>query len=198
MAVTEDKTKGQVDGRLNRSTRTRAAIVQAMYELVGEGNAAPTSEDVAERASVGLRTVFRHFEDMDTLYQEVDQVIKERVIPQFDLETLTGSLEDRARKLIERREGIFQTVHPYMSCTIARKWKSPFLARSYDAFAEIQRAFLFNNLPELKELPIELQHAADQVASFEAWMRMKDVLKLSVEEIIDAQTAGILAIIRGA
>lgn len=198
MAITEDKTKGQGDGRLNRSTRTRAAIVQAMYELVGEGNAAPTSEDVAERASVGLRTVFRHFEDMDTLYQEVDQVIKERVIPQFDLETLTGSLEDRARKLIERREGIFQTVKPYMACTIARKWKSPYLARSYDAFAEIQRAFLFNNLPELKELPIELQHAADQIASFEVWMRMKDVLKLSAEEIVDAQTAGILAIIRGA
>eukprot|EP00439_Symbiodinium_sp_Y106_P088550 s1_g1086.t1 len=169
-----------------------------MYELVGEGNAAPTSEDVAERASVGLRTVFRHFEDMETLYQEVDQVIKARVIPQFDLETLTGPLEERARKLIERRERIFQTVHPYMACTIARKWKSPYLARSYDAFAEIQRAFLFNNLPELKELPLELQHAADQVASFEAWMRMKDVLKLSVEDIVDAQTAGVLAIIRGA
>ncbi len=198
MAVTDDKTKGQVDGRLNRSTKTRAAIVQAMYELVGEGNAAPTSEDVAERASVGLRTVFRHFEDMDTLYQEVDQVIKARVIPQFDLETLTGPLEDRTRKLIERRAHIFETVHPYMACTIARKWKSPFLTRSYEAFAEIQRAFLFNNLPELNELSAPLQHAADQVASFEAWMRMKDVLKLSAEEIIDAQAAGILALIRGA
>ncbi len=198
MSITEDKTTQQVDGRLNRSTRTRAAIVQAMFELVGEGNAAPTSEDVADRANVGLRTVFRHFEDMETLYQEVDQVIKARVIPEFDLETLTGALEDRARKLIERRARIFQTIHPYMACTIARKWKSPYLARSYDAFAEVQRAFLCNNLPELKEVPIELQHAADQVASFESWMRMKDVLKLSVEDIVDAQTAGVLAIIRGA
>ena len=122
MSITEEKTTQQVDGRLNRSTRTRAAIVQAMVDLVGGGNAAPTSEDVAERANVGLRTVFRHFEDMETLYQEVDQVIKARVFPEFDLKTLTGPLEDRARKLIERRAHFFETVHPFMTCTIARKW----------------------------------------------------------------------------
>ena len=198
MSITDEKTTQQVDGRLNRSTRTRAAIVEAMVELVGGGNAAPTSEDVAERANVGLRTVFRHFEDMETLYQEVDQVIKVRVFPQFNLETLTGPLEERARTLIERRANIFTAVHPFMTCTIARKWKSPYLTRSYDAFAELQRTFLFDNLPELKELSPALQHAADQVTSYESWTRMKDVQQLDVTDIIEAQLAGVLAIIRGA
>lgn len=198
MSIVEDKTTQQVDGRLNRSTRTRAAIVEAMVELVGGGNAAPTSEEVAERANVGLRTVFRHFEDMETLYQEVDQVIKARVFPEFDLQTLTGPLEDRARKLIERRAHIFETVHPFMTCTIARKWKSPYLSRSYDAFAQLQRSFLFNNLPELKDLSPALQHAADQVTSYDSWTRMKDVQQLDLTDIIEAQLAGVLAIIRGA
>jgi AcrR family transcriptional regulator len=198
VSIVEDKTTQQVDGRLNRSTRTRAAIVEAMVELVGGGNAAPTSEEVAERANVGLRTVFRHFEDMETLYQEVDQVIKARVFPEFDLQTLTGPLEDRARKLIERRAHIFETVHPFMTCTIARKWKSPYLSRSYDAFAQLQRSFLFNNLPELKDLSPALQHAADQVTSYDSWTRMKDVQQLDLTDIIEAQLAGVLAIIRGA
>jgi len=29
---------------------------------------APTADEVAERASIGIRTVFRQFKDMDTLY----------------------------------------------------------------------------------------------------------------------------------
>ncbi|MDF1848023.1 MAG: TetR/AcrR family transcriptional regulator [Parvibaculaceae bacterium] len=198
MSIAEDKTTQQVDGRLNRSTRTRAAIVEAMVELVGGGNAAPTSEEVAERANVGLRTVFRHFEDMETLYQEVDQVIKARVFPQFDLKRLDGPLEDRARKLIERRAHFFETVHPFMMCTIARKWKSPYLTRSYDAFAEFQRTFLFKNLPEVKELSPALQYAADQVASYDSWNRMKNVQQLDAADVIEAQLAGVLAIIRGA
>ncbi len=198
MSITEEKTTQQVDGRLNRSTRTRAAIVQAMVDLVGEGNPAPTSEDVAERANVGLRTVFRHFEDMETLYQEFDQVIKARVFPEFDMKTLTGPLEERARKLIERRTQFFETVHPFMTCTIARKWKSPYLTRSYDAFAEYQRSFLFKNLPELQELTPALQNAADQVASYDSWTRMKNVQQLGAADVIEAQLAGVLAIIRGA
>ncbi len=198
MSIAQDKTTQQVDGRLNRSTRTRAAIVDAMVALIGEGNISPTSEEVAERAQVGLRTVFRHYEDMETLFQEMDSVIKERVVPQFDLERLTGDLQERARKLIERRSHIFDTVHPFMSCTIARKWKSPYLALSYEAFAEIQRAFLLDNLPELKELSPELQHAADQIACYEAWSRMKEVQKLEVADIVEVQLAGVLALLKGA
>ncbi|WOF72796.1 TetR/AcrR family transcriptional regulator [Parvibaculaceae bacterium PLY_AMNH_Bact1] len=198
MSIAEDKTTQQVDGRLNRSTRTRAAIVEAMVALVGEGNASPTSEEVAEQANVGLRTVFRHFEDMETLYQEMDQVVKARVFPEFDPKTLTGPLEERARTLIERRAHFFETIHPFMMCTISRKWRSPYLARSYDAFADLQRNFLFKNLPELQELSPALQHAADQVASYDSWTRMKNVQKLGAADAIEAQLAGILAIIRGA
>ena len=40
------------DGRLMRSERSRAGIVQALYELVGEGSLEPTADHVAERAGV--------------------------------------------------------------------------------------------------------------------------------------------------
>jgi len=198
LSIQESTSSPEIDGRLKRSTRTRAAIVEAMVSLIGEGNMSPTSEEVAERANVGLRTVFRHFEDMEALFQEMDQVVKVRVLPEFDLELLTGDLENRARILISRRSHIFATVHPFMSSTIARKWRSAYLTQSHEAFAELQRTFLFNNLPELVELPPSLQHAADQVTSYESWSRMRDVQKLSTKDIIEAQLAGVLAIIRGA
>ena len=56
-----------VDGRRQRSLTSQRRIVEAMLALVGEGHLTPSAELVAERAEVGLRTVFRQFKDMDTL-----------------------------------------------------------------------------------------------------------------------------------
>ena len=59
------------DGRINRSIVTRKKIVDALTALVFEGHITPTAEQVAQRANVGLHTVFRHFDDMDSLCREV-------------------------------------------------------------------------------------------------------------------------------
>ncbi|HAY44774.1 MAG TPA: transcriptional regulator, partial [Gammaproteobacteria bacterium] len=52
------------DGRHQRSRDSKRKIVTAMLELVRAGIIAPTAEEVAARANVGLRTVFRRFKDM--------------------------------------------------------------------------------------------------------------------------------------
>ena len=68
----ESKTqKTRTDGRRARGHVSRSRIVAAMIELVREGCVAPTAEQVALRADVGLRTVFRHFDDMESLYREI-------------------------------------------------------------------------------------------------------------------------------
>ena len=59
------------DGRRLRSIDSRARIVKAMLALIEEGDMAPGAEAVAARAEVGLRTVFRHFKDMESLYRDV-------------------------------------------------------------------------------------------------------------------------------
>ena len=51
------------DGRLLRSERSRQQIIDATQELVNEGVLVPTAQIVADRAEVGIRTVFRHFAD---------------------------------------------------------------------------------------------------------------------------------------
>ena len=53
-----------LDGRRQRSARSRAAIIEASFELMQEGVLAPTAQQIAERAGVGIRSFFRHFEDM--------------------------------------------------------------------------------------------------------------------------------------
>ena len=61
------------DRRRRRGEENRDRISQAFIEMVAEGMVAPTAAEVARRANVGRRSVFRHFRDMDALYREMTQ-----------------------------------------------------------------------------------------------------------------------------
>ena len=63
--------KSPIDGRHLRSQLSRDNIVTAMLELIEAGAISPSAEDVAARARVGLRSVFRHFKDMESLRREM-------------------------------------------------------------------------------------------------------------------------------
>ena len=57
----------RVDGRSLRSVRNRAAVVDATLELLREGQFKPRAADIALRADVSVRTVFRLFDDLDQM-----------------------------------------------------------------------------------------------------------------------------------
>ena len=71
----------RLDGRLARSARTRHAVVDALLDLLGEGDLRPTAARIAERAGVSLRLVFHHFDDVDAIYNELADRQAERVKP---------------------------------------------------------------------------------------------------------------------
>jgi AcrR family transcriptional regulator len=61
------------DGRVARSHRTRAAIVEALVTLLEAGNPQPTVEEIAAQASVAPRTVFQHYADREALFAAVSE-----------------------------------------------------------------------------------------------------------------------------
>ena len=69
------------DGRRLRAERSRKCIIDALISLIRKSEILPSAERVSEEANVGLRTVFRHFEDMDSLYQEVADHIDSEIMP---------------------------------------------------------------------------------------------------------------------
>ena len=60
-----------VDGRMLRGERSRQQIVDALFKLIRAGEMNPGAAQVADAANVSLRTVFRHFEEMDSLRMEM-------------------------------------------------------------------------------------------------------------------------------
>ena len=70
----------KVDGRRLRSDRSRQVIVESMLQLINDGNLVPTAQQIANHAKVGIRSVFRHFEDMEAIFETADQIWREGFI----------------------------------------------------------------------------------------------------------------------
>lgn len=72
-------TPATTDGRQARGARSRASIVEAMLELIREGDQRPSTLQIAKRAGVTQRTLFNHFNDVPALMSEVAAAQVERV-----------------------------------------------------------------------------------------------------------------------
>jgi hypothetical protein len=71
-SATETGAAGEVvalDGRRARSARSREAAADAILDLLDEGlTELPGAAEVAERSGLSTRTVFRLFDDLESLY----------------------------------------------------------------------------------------------------------------------------------
>ena len=90
------------DGRRRRSDRSRRQIIEALFDLISEGNVSPSAASVAERAKVGLRTVFRHFEDMDSIYDEMTDAVMTAVMPMIVAPFESETWKERLAECIDR------------------------------------------------------------------------------------------------
>jgi AcrR family transcriptional regulator len=162
-----------LDGRVRRGERNRQAIVTALFHLVGEGVLQPTAQQVAERAGVGIRTVFRHFSEMDSLYAAMDGRLDGEVRPSLTGVRRVGRLGDRIGELVRQRALLFERIAPYKRSANLQRWRSRFLQGRHHALQTELRADLLRWLPELKDAPEAVVEAIDLVTSFEAWDRLR-------------------------
>ena len=58
------------DGRRLRRDRNRTAVVDALLDLYGESNLRPSTAEIAERAGLSHRSLFRYFDDFEDLCRE--------------------------------------------------------------------------------------------------------------------------------
>ncbi len=161
------------DGRARRAARSRAAIEDALYALVGEGVLQPTMQEVAARAGVALRSVFRHFSDMEGLFASLDARLRMEALPLLHEPDLTASLRDRLRALVRQRARVFERIAPYKRSADVQRWRSPFIQSQQQLFIAELRVRLRRWLPELEQASADVQEAVELVLSLEAWERLR-------------------------
>jgi len=134
------------DGRLARSRRTRAAVVDALLALQEEGDLAPTAQQVAARAGVALRTVFGHFSDMETLWVEAGQRELEALSELADDVPPDLPLAERVGRFAASRARVLEKLLPVMRAARLREPSSPTLRRNralYVAVGDEEAARVF-------------------------------------------------------
>jgi AcrR family transcriptional regulator len=163
----------RIDGRRNRGEQSRRRIVAALMALVREGVLTPTAEAVAARADVGLRTVFRHFADMETLYREIATEIDAVVAPAAAARLAGRDWRARLAESIELRTEVFERLMPFQLATAVHRHESPFLDGQQVESAALQRALLRHALPKSLVADKPRFEALDLVLSFDAWLRLR-------------------------
>jgi AcrR family transcriptional regulator len=167
------------DGRLQRSERSRQAIIDAMLELVSEGVLVPTAQQVSELAGVGIRTVFRHFSDMEELYVMSDSTVRKQYAGLFAGGDRGGSLEERTLHAVEQHAIAYESIGNTFLSSKAQLWRHQLLRKQYELTQKQIRDDLEDWLPELKSLSTGQREAIDAIASFEMWNRLRDLQGLS-------------------
>lgn len=179
----------KIDGRALRSERSRQLIIDAMMALVEEGNLVPTAQQVADRAQVGIRSVFRHFTDMESLFTTSDEHMRETYENLFIGGNRDGTLAERIRHAVERHADAYEKLRLMILSTQAQIWKSAVLRKNYARNQRGLRKDLNDWLPELKKLPSIEREAVDAAASFEAWHRLREHQGVSKKAAVKVVTS---------
>ena len=185
------------DGRRRRSEQSRDRIITAMIELVEGGAITPSAEDVAARAAVGLRSVFRHFRDMESLYREMSL----RIASQYQMWLVPFESPDWRGQLaetIDRRLTTYERLMPFKRAADAHRHESPSMQADYLATLGLMRARLESILPT--GCAGDLVEALDLLLSFEAWQRLRREQALSeadARRVISQQVEQTMALITG-
>jgi TetR/AcrR family transcriptional regulator of autoinduction and epiphytic fitness len=167
-----------LDGRLARSARTRHAVVDALLDLLHEGDLRPTAARIAERAGVSLRLVFHHFDDLEAIYSELADRQTERVKPLTVPIPVTLPLPLRIEKFSAQRGRLLETLSPVRRSAVLMEPFRPALAKQLKHARDLTRAATIAAFkPELSKLDADEKRATiaalDVATSWVAWEQMR-------------------------
>lgn len=184
-ADTDAEAAVAVDGRRARGERNRDAVVDAILDLIIEGNSKPSAAEIAERAGVSMRSVFRHFDDLESLYAAALDRHVERLRPLFAAPSANGSLEARVAALVEHRARLYEAMTPVRRVGIRLRDRSEALRQGLETGRRVLRDQLGDLFAdELGPLEAkrrrEVLDALEVVSSWESWDQLRTAQGRSV------------------
>ncbi len=181
--MVEDAELLQADGRIQRSQRSREKILRAYWELMLGGDMEPSAAAIAEHAGVGLRSVFRHFDDLDTLLLELMSLCYDEVTPQFLKPLKSINWKDQILELVERNVEIWERIKvPHTAGELGR-FKSQILMDDYKRSRNLEISGIRAILPKDINNYDNVLFALDSTLSFSTMRRLREDRKLSIPKV---------------
>ena len=175
------------DGRAARALRTRQAVADALLRLLEEGELRPTSRMIAEKAGVSERTIFQHFEDLETLFCVSDSRLGDPVFRNLDFISSEGPFEQRLKAYLDELVYLHETVSPVRKASRLHESFSPVLDRSLRSWREaLRKGIDLVFAGELSQLPEDQRPAVREglalIATWSSWENMRSHSGLSLED----------------
>jgi len=160
------------DGRNLRSVNSQKLIVDACIKLFKAGNLEPTAQQVADESGVGIRTVFRQFDEMENLFKSVDAVLSK----DYDFEVSydpSSSFDARLQSTISHMNAGYEKHKLIMFMTVSKMWKYEFLRKNYLMYQDLIKSKTEEILPEVLSFDTESRHLFHASLSFAMWTRLQ-------------------------
>lgn len=176
------------DGRTLRRTRNRQRVIVALLDIVREGELDPSVADIADRAGVSHRSVFRYFDDINDLVRtaidhEIEQAMPLTEIPDLGM----GSLDRRIDAWVDMRLRVNVATHQVLRVARHRAPGIPSIDEGMKLIYQMGVTRLRNHFAtELDQLGPDggfVVDAAFVLTSFEAYDVHKRVMEHSTERI---------------
>jgi AcrR family transcriptional regulator len=186
------------DGRRARRYRSRDLAVDALLDLLDEGVHRPTAQQVAERSGVSLRSIFRIFDDVDTLHAEAANRQLQRSRHLYVEVDDAGALGQRVDEMVGVHERLYSSIAPVRRTALRLSADSPGLGSLLERArvwlqAEIRRVFAVE-LAAVAE-PEPMLSALELVLSFEAWDQLASGQGLDVHGRGEVTTRAVTALL---
>ena len=191
-----------IDGRTMRRNRNRAAVISALLTMIREGDLHPGAAEIAERAGVSHRSIFRYFDDLDDLVRTaIDQAFAEASTLAAIPEIGGGSLADRVAAIVDARIALYEYVDGPMQVARMRAGSIPAIDEELALIADQFRRQIGDHFAtELaRSGPDARGHLIDGVlvlTSYDSYAMHLRLLASSRERVRAAWIAAVSALLR--
>ena len=185
------------DGRFARSQKTKDAIVKALLKLL-RNTPFPTAEQVAKESKIGLRTVYRQFKDMESIYLSLHEECMHSLGQMFNGDVdLDRPFEERVSFAISERLTIYEEYETLFIATISNSARLPILVNQVGESYQIMRERFIKIVPEIKNLSTIKSDLLFTRITFPPWFSMRKLLKYDQKIIIDELSDDLMKYIQG-
>ena len=146
-----------IDGRTMRRTRNRTAVITALLDMIREGDLHPGAAEIADRAGVSHRSIFRYFDDLDDLVRTaINQAFQDAAPLSTIPDPGSKALDQRIAELVDARVPLFASVDGAMQLARMRAYSIPSIDEEIAVIAEQFRQQIGEHFAT--ELALKPQH----------------------------------------
>ena len=183
------------DGRRERSLASRRKIIEATVDLVARGDPDPSAAAVAARAGVGLRSVFRNFQDKDSILREIDDLLVKVFQPILAAPYETQSWREQLFELIERRCAVNEVVVVFRLSSILARYRSPFVVEKSRQLHAGEKRMLDRVLPHGLRTSTDLGRSIMVATSFDTWRLLRQDEELTAKDTMETIKSMVIEIL---